>query len=187
MPRACYRHHATLCRSGRARPGHHLLAGLKAASRSRGTSMGPRQRSCAPPCACSRLRLFARPWGPCRCPGSPGVGLELGLEHRLDHRPEHRAQGLRLLGGSRRELLMMAAAITAAAGGGVALLPHMAVFQSGAAAARGYRSMAGALRRRRSPPETLPLEGTYTDNLTDPDFQRIWRLNAPEFATSVTF
>lgn len=28
--------------------------------------------------------------------------------------------------------------------------------------------MAGALRRRRSPPETLPLEGTYTDNLTDP-------------------
>ena len=30
--------------------------------------------------------------------------------------------------------------------------------------------MAGALRRRRSPPETLPLEGTYTDNLTDPDF-----------------
>ena len=30
--------------------------------------------------------------------------------------------------------------------------------------------MAGALRRRRSPPETLPLEGTYTDNLTDPCF-----------------
>ena len=30
--------------------------------------------------------------------------------------------------------------------------------------------MAGALRRRRSPPETLPLEGTYTDNLTDPAF-----------------
>ena len=31
--------------------------------------------------------------------------------------------------------------------------------------------MAGALRRRRSPPETLPLEGTYTDNLTDPSQQ----------------
>ena len=28
--------------------------------------------------------------------------------------------------------------------------------------------MAGALRRRRSPPETLPLEGTYTDNLPVP-------------------
>ena len=35
--------------------------------------------------------------------------------------------------------------------------------------------MAGALRRRRSPPETLPLEGTYTDNLTDPR----WALIAP--------
>ena len=32
--------------------------------------------------------------------------------------------------------------------------------------------MAGALRRRRSPPETLPLEGTYTDNLTDPILER---------------
>ena len=45
--------------------------------------------------------------------------------------------------------------------------------------------MAGALRRRRSPPETLSLEGTYTDNLTDPsgiDFGPIGPLEYPKLA-----
>lgn len=40
--------------------------------------------------------------------------------------------------------------------------------------------MAGALRRRRSPPETLPLEGTYTDNLTDPEIGTRFRRRRKE-------
>ncbi|WP_220269941.1 hypothetical protein, partial [Slackia isoflavoniconvertens] len=40
-----------------------------------------------------------------------------------------------------------------------------------------------ALRRRRSPPETLPLEGTYTDNLTDPLGTQA--IGKPRFKTTV--